>query len=171
MRDSIESVFDPESLRPRRFVFRQRENRKRTDTTALFDAGSKRWTVRRQEGMKVLDYDFFSQNTFDPISAVYLARSLDFEVGDAPRLEVFGGKSRYLVTLSVEGRERVSLGSGDFDAYRIVPRVTNLAKSGYAKRVREATVWISADHRRMPLKMSSRVFIGSVNIEMVEKSV
>jgi hypothetical protein len=34
--------------------------------------------------------------------------------------------------------------------------------------VREATVWITADEKRLPIKMSAQVFVGSVNIEMTD---
>ncbi|MBI2361601.1 MAG: DUF3108 domain-containing protein [Deltaproteobacteria bacterium] len=168
MRDTIESIFDHKTLNPRRFVFRQRENSKTINTTANFDPGSNKWVVHRQQGRKVREYEFVSANTLDPILATYLARSLDFVVGDTVVLEVFGGKSRYQVSLDVVGRERISLKSGDFDAYRIVPRIRNLNRTGYAGRVREATVWISADKWRRPLRMVTQVFIGNVNIEMVE---
>ena len=171
MRDSIESVFEAQTFQPHRFVFRQRENRKKVDTTALFDPGAKKWVVHRRQGDKIKEYEFVSSRTFDPISATYLARSLDWKVGDTLQIEVFGGGSRYLVTLDVVGKEPITVKAGVFDAYKIIPRVANLARSGYAARVREATAWISADERRRPLKMISQVFIGSVSIEMVgEKS-
>ncbi|MBI4487601.1 MAG: DUF3108 domain-containing protein [Deltaproteobacteria bacterium] len=171
MRDSIESVFEAETLRPRRFIFYQRENRKRIDTIALFDPGSKKWVVHRQQGAKIRDYEFVSQNTLDPISAVYLARSLDFKPGDKLRMDIFGGKSRYWITLDIVGQERISVKAGVFDAYKIMIRVSNLTRSGYAGRVRQATGWISADAMRKPLKMVSEIFVGSVNIEMVEEKV
>jgi hypothetical protein len=125
--------------------------------------------VHREQGAKVNDYEFVSQHTLDPVLAVYLARSLDFKIGDTLRLDVFGGKSRYLVVLDIVGQERITLKAGDFDAYKITPRVFNLTPSGHAERIREATVWISADEKRRPLKIVSQVFIGSVNIEMAEE--
>ena len=171
MRDSIESIFEAETFRPRRFVFRQRENRRKVDTIASFDRKSNKWVVERRKRNKVKRYEFVSRNTFDPISAVYLARSLDFKVGDTLKLEVFGGKSRYLVTLDVVGIERITTDAGVFDAYKIVPKVFNLTRSGYAGRMRQAAVWISTDEKRMLLRMVSRVFIGSVTIEMVKRKV
>lgn len=169
MRDSVESVFEAQTLHPRRFVFRQRENRKRIDTTAVFDPAGKKWSVNRKQGDKVKEYEFSSQHTLDPISAVYWVRSQKFNIGDTLRMEVFGGKSRYQVVLEVVGKERITLKDGDFDAYKIVPQVWNLSKSGYAARVRQATVWISADEKRRPLKVVSQVFIGSVSIEMAHE--
>lgn len=168
MRDTVESTFDAETLHPRRFFFRQRENRKMIDTTAVIDSATNKWVVHRQEGKKRKDFEFVSPYTLDPISAVYLARTLDFKVGDRLRLEVFGGKSRYLVTLHVVMRERISVKKGEFDTYKVVPQVVDLSKSGYAKRVRQAAVWITADEKRSPVKLMSQVFIGSVSIELVE---
>lgn len=168
MRDSIESLFEAETSHPHRFIFRQRENRKITDTTAAFDPSTSKWVVHRQRGNKIRDYEFTSRNTMDPISAVYLARRMDFRIGDSLRLEVFGGRSRYLVILDIVGQERVTVKAGAFDAYKINPRIINLSRSGYAGRVRQATLWISADEKRRPLKVVSEVFIGSVSIEMVE---
>ena len=171
MRDSIESVFDSQTMQPQRFVFHQRENRKKIDTTASFDPNTKKWSVDRQDGKKVNHFEFVSQSTLDPISAVYLARSVDFKIGDTLRLEVFGGKSRYLVMLDIVGKEPITVRDNKFEAYRIVPRVWNITSSGYAERVRQATVWISADEKRKPLKIVSQAFIGSVSIELVaEKS-
>lgn len=64
--------------------------------------------------------------------------------------------------------ELVTTRTGLFEAYRIVPRVMNLTSSGYAGRVRQATVWISADEKRRLLRMVSQVFIGYVSIDLVE---
>jgi hypothetical protein len=169
MRDKIESTFDAETLHPRRFFFSQRENKKVIDTTAEIDPATHKWVVRRKEGKRRKDFEFVSPYALDTVSAVYLARSLDLKVGDHFRLEVFGGKSRYLVTLDVVGRERVRTSQGEFDAYKIVPKVSDLSKAGYAQRIREATMWITADAKRLPIKMSTQVFVGSVVIEMSEK--
>ncbi len=169
MRDSIESTFEADTLRPHRFIFRQRENRRRIDTTALYDRWSEKWVVRRQKGHKVRQYEFHSSSILDPILATYYVRTIDFKVGDELRFEVFGGKSRYLVSLNVVGEERVEVGAGVFDAYRIIPRVINLTRSGYARRVRHATVWISNDPKRRLLRVVSHVFIGSVYIELVRE--
>ena len=169
MRDSVESTFDAETFHPSRFVFRQRENRRRTDTTAVVEPGTKKWVVQRKEGDKPKDFEFISPHALDPISATYLARSLDFKVGDQLRFEIFGGKSRYLVTLDIVARERVAVKKGEVEAYKIIPRLTNISSTGYAGRVRQATAWISTDEKRSVIKMTTQVFIGSVNLELVEE--
>ena len=118
------------------------------------------------ESIKTPVFTATSSLAYDPISATYLARSVDFKVGDKLRLEVFGGKSRYLVTFDVVGKERISVKKGEVEAYKIIPQVKDLSATGYAGRMRQATIWITADEKRTPIRIQSQVFIGSVNIEM-----
>jgi hypothetical protein len=138
MRDTISSTFDAVALTPAHFVFSQRENAKVIDTDARFDQRTKRWAVNRQQvGKLAKNYQFESNNTLDPITAVYLEP-----------VEMESGKT--------------------IEAYRIVPRIQNITKRGYAERVNEAVIWISADERRVPIKMSSKVIFGSVYLELIE---
>jgi Protein of unknown function (DUF3108) len=170
MRDTISSTFDAKSLSPSHFTFNQRENSRVIDTDARFNPASKQWAVNRQQaGKKPRVYHFDSNNTLDPITAVYLARSVDFKVGDKLYFKVFGGRYQYLLELFVERKEQVALRSGkSVEAYRIIPRVQNITKKGYASRFNEATIWISTDERRVPVKLSSKIAFGSVQLELVE---
>lgn len=170
MRDTITSMFDAKSLAPSRFVFSQRENSRAIDTEAKFNQASKKWSVNRwQEGKKPTVYDFDSNNTLDPITAVYLARSVDLKIGENMSFNVFGGRYQYLLDLKVEKKEPVELESGTvIETFKVVPRITNLTKKGYAGRMTEAAVWISADERRLPVKLWSKMFAGNVHVELVQ---
>jgi SHS2 domain-containing protein len=170
MRDTVLSTFDAKALLPSRFSFHQKENSRVINTVARYNESTRRWAVHRQQvGKRAKVYEFDSQNTFDPLTAVYLARSLDFKTGDRLYFKVFGGRYRYLMELHVERKEPVTLESGEtVQAFRIVPRLQNITKGGYAERMNEAVVWISADERRMPVKLSSKITFGSVHLDLVE---
>ena len=85
MRDTITSTFDAKALSPGHFTFSQRENAKVIDTEARLDPATKRWAVSRQQvGQEPQVYEFESENTLDPITAVYLARSMK-RVAKRPR--------------------------------------------------------------------------------------
>ena len=171
MRDTITSTIEAEGLMPTRFTFSQRENQKVIDTVAHFDRATKKWSVHRDEKGKVKQYEFDQPtNTVDPITAIYLARSQDFKVGDHLFFHIFGGKYRYLLDLEVECRETVRTKSGDVEAFKIVPRIKNVENEGYAQRLNEAAIWISADNRRLPIMMSSKIVFGSIYVEMVPES-
>jgi len=170
MRDTIKSTFDATSLSPSHYLFSQRENSRVIDTEAKLDATAKRWSVNRQQvGKRTKIYQFDSNNTFDPVTAAFLSRSVDFKVGDKLYFRIFGGRYHYLLELFVEKKELVELASGkSVEAYKILPRVQNLKKKGYATRLQEAAVWISTDERRLPVKLSSKILFGSVQLDLVE---
>jgi hypothetical protein len=170
MRDTISSTFDASALAPSRYVFNQRENSRVVDTVAKYNPAMKKWVVeRRQDGKKPRIYEFESQNTVDPITAAYLARSADLKVGEKLLFNVFGGRYRYLLELAIDRKEPVELESGKvIDAFKIVPKITNLDKAGSAKRMSEAAIWISADERRMPVKLTSKIFVGNVHMQLVQ---
>ncbi len=170
MRDTIRSTFDADDLEPVHFKFNQRENSRIIDTEARYDATAKRWVVHRQQvGKRTKKYQFDSDNTLDPITAVYMARSVDYKPGDSLYFNVFGGRYRYRLELFVERKERVTLESGEsVEAYKVVPRVTKLTKKGYAKRLNDAVVWITADERRVPVKLQSKITFGSVYLELIQ---
>jgi hypothetical protein len=74
-----------------------------------------------------------------------------------------------LLELFVEKKEPVELESGKtVEAYRIIPRIQNITKNGYASRFNEATVWMSADERRLPIKMSSKIVFGTVQLDLID---
>ena len=170
MRDTITSTFDAKALAPSHFKFSQRENAKVIDTVARYDGSTKSWAINRQQvGKKPQIYEFNSQNTLDPITAVYVARSVDFKVGDRLYFNIFGGRYCYLLELLVECKEPVELESGKVvEAYKIIPFIQNTTKGGYAERLNEATIWISADERRLPIKLSSKITFGSVYMELIQ---
>ncbi len=169
MRDTITSTIDAKALAPTQFTFSQRENRKVIDTVAQFNPATKKWTVRRDERRKIKNYDFDQPaNTLDPITAIYLARSQDYKVGDHLFFHIFGGKYRYLLDLEVERRETIKIKSGNVDAFKIVPRIKNVAKQGYAERLNEAAIWVSADSRRVPVMLTSKIVFGSIYMELID---
>jgi hypothetical protein len=169
MRDTITSTIDAKALAPTHFTFSQRENRKVIDTVAQFNQATKKWTVHRDERRKVKNYEFDQPaNTLDPITAIYLARSQDYKVGDHLFFHIFGGKYRYLLDLEVERRETIKIKSGSVDAFKIVPRIKNVANQGYAERLNEAAIWISADSRRVPVMLSSKIIFGSIYMELID---
>lgn len=170
MRDTISSTFDAKALAPSRFTFNQRENSRVIDTEARLDHNTKKWSVNRQQvGKRAKIYQFDAQNTLDPITAVYLARSTDFKIGDRLYFKIFGGRYQYLLELFVEKKEPVELASGKrIEAYRIIPRIQNITKNGYAERLNDAIIWISADARRLPVKLSSKIVFGTVYLDLVQ---
>lgn len=168
LRHRSESLFHADTFEPVKFQFRQKENRRKKFREIYFqDDGSvqaKRW----KNGKQREDTDFATTGqTFDPVSAAFLARSVPISVGKSVSIDVFNGKDRYLIAFNVIKKEMVKVKGKKRLAFKVVPVVTKLTTSKKDKRLKSATLWLSADKKRDILKMKSEVVVGSVSAELV----
>src|SRR6185436_137408 len=104
----------------------------------------------------------------DPITAIFHALQRPLEPGDRVQYDVFTGDSRYLVELHALGRETIEVGAGTFPTLRLEPRVWKVGQ-GLEPRLRGATIWVSEGAVRVPVRIRSDVFIGSVNVALEKK--
>ncbi len=169
LRFTSESVFDPLSLQPIRFISEQTENRKYKRYEVEFGKDTQVTSkLYRSPGTSELDEEdsksFLSDNlTVDPLFGGILARSIPAGVGSSADFDVWNGKHRYLITFRVVEREEIRIGREKILADKIVPEVKRLTDSEGEKRLRYAALWVSADERREILKLESKVLVGSIS--------
>lgn len=163
-----EAMFRADTLEPFTFYSRDVERRKQKFRQVFFDGGGRIRFKSWKNGKVREDQEFFSDNaTLDPMSAAFLARSLPITVGSEKKFDVFNGKNRYLIAFKVTGLEALETEQGVRNAFKVVPHVKKLTdSSGEEKRLKSATIWISADEHRDILKLQSKVLIGSVSAEL-----
>lgn len=167
LRHTSESLFDADSLKPRRFYTAQTEKSREKIREVSFGDDGRIRSVTTKNGKRREPVEFVSENlTLDPISAAFIARTLPIDPGKEFEFDVFNGKHRYLISFSVEGREIISLNGKDYDAFKVVPSVQKLTDTEGEKRLKSATIWVSADQSREVLKMKSKVLVGSVSARL-----
>jgi hypothetical protein len=71
----------------------------------------------------------------------------------------------YHLAVRVLERETVKLKSGEFDCFKIQPV---LLGEGLFKAKGEVFIWLTADERRIPVRMRSKIFIGSISANMID---
>jgi hypothetical protein len=156
---------------PGGFVVDECENRDHQRTEIRFrEEGARVRGIRRVRG-RVKQYVFDSTNTFDLPSSVYLVLGLDYQQGARFALDAFTGKSRYLVTIEVAGREALAHGAQAVDAWRLRVTTRELTDDDPEGRHRETLVWISAERPRRLLRARSETFVGSIQLELVPADV
>ncbi|MBU1698178.1 MAG: DUF3108 domain-containing protein, partial [Proteobacteria bacterium] len=103
----------------------------------------------------------------DPVSAFYKMRAIDFETDENLSFPVTDGKKYFMQKGKVLGKEKITLPSGTFDTYVLVPQVNHF--SGVFKKSENPTIklWITADDRKIPVRIKVKVFIGSVIFDLV----
>lgn len=165
-----ESVFRADSFTPVRFHSVQTENSKTKSREVTFARDGRirgaLYKGNKEEPEEEVTFESTNQ-TFDPISASFLARSLPIVEGEELSFDVFNGKHRFLITMKVVGKEKIKVGKVKRDAFKVQPTVKKLTDSEGEKRLHAAMLWISADENRDVLKIKSRVAVGSVNAELV----
>lgn len=105
-------------------------------------------------------------STLDPLSAFYKMRMLDFEAIKDLSFSITDGKKQFLQKGEVIRKETIYLSSGTWETYLLVPQVNNF--SGVFEKSKDPSVnmWITTDDRRIPVRITVKVFIGSVIFEL-----
>ncbi len=169
LRYRAEGIVSAVDLSPIRTEIDHRENHRHKITRINFsDRGDIR-AIRYRQGEQTEDISFNPKNfTLDPISASFLARGIDWKVGDSKQFDTFNGKSRYLITLTATSVKTLEIAGRERQAWEIVPKVENLTAPQADKKLREAKIYLSTDKSREVLQIVSSVFIGSVSTTMVK---
>ena len=103
---------------------------------------------------------------FDPVSTLYALRSIPLRKGAKLSLRMLSGTALYRLDLTVEGRQRIYTRLGPRDSYRIggvARRITDRGRVIKHKRSRSVRMWVSADGRRVPLRL-----IGDTKLGIIE---
>ncbi len=98
-------------------------------------------------------------NALDILSAFYVFRTLDLEVGKTFSLPVYDVEKSYHLKIKVLDKEIVEVPAGEFKAYKVKPVLESM---GLFKHKGDILLWISADENRIPLVLKSSIMIGSV---------
>ena len=81
---------------------------------------------------------------------------------------VFSATDPYLATVTVLGRERVTVPAGTYNAIKFDLQL-NRIKDGELqphRKFRRASAWVSDDADRLLLKIEAQVFVGTVSCEL-----
>lgn len=166
VRNRIEAYTDVEMTRSLYYRKNQHEGRHKKDEEIRFDwdkgqatysnFGNKRKPIPIPEG------------TFDPLSAIYFIRFSPVVTAKEIQRPITDGKKIVAGKLTVLGRETITLKDGRrFDTYRVEPDISEVG--GVFNKSEDARIelWLTADQRRIPVRIKSRVVIGHFIGELV----
>jgi hypothetical protein len=157
-----ESWLDAEGLYSLRYRRVSTENDKTREKDVRFD--QQRHLRIEADG----DTQPASPRAVDQLAMIYYMRTLPVAPGKIFLLRNQADPDDNPVRVSVLKRERIKVPAGAFDTYVVDIEVKT--DSGVFKKGGENRVWVTADARRIPVKISSKVGIGSFTAELVEYS-
>ena len=164
---SYRGLTNAETLRPIESKQIEIYRRKKLVTDLTFtDSGVMR---ARTEGTAKATKPFNFPGLFDLHSALLYLRGQPLNDHSVYRIVVYPATSAYLTTVTVLGRERVTVRAGAYNAIKIDLQLNRLGKKLELephRKFRRATIWISDDENRVPLRIEAQIFVGTVFTEL-----
>jgi hypothetical protein len=108
--------------------------------------------------------------TFDPLSLFFVIRLHKLNVGDVLEIPITDGKKCIPVKATVAGREPVTIDDKVYDSYLVIPDMERLENVVAKEKEPKLKIWFSADEKMVPVKIQSRVAIGSFVFELISAS-
>jgi hypothetical protein len=122
-------------------------------------------TEGRGSGAETKTKQFLFSNLFDLHSAALYLRSQPLKQGSVYRLAVYPATNAYLATVTVVGREKISVHAGTYNAIKLDLQLKRIGKHLELephRKFRRATIWVSDDAQRIILRIEAQVFVGTV---------
>ncbi len=156
VRDEAESVMGPDG-RPKSFRIRQREGHYRSNKETIFGEDSITYVDHRKKKRKTLDPE--GKDVFDVLSGFSQLRRRPLTVGTTEYLDICDSGKIYTLEVRVLRRETLRLGKRSVRTLVVRPI---LKSDGLFKTKGKITIWLSDDRRRIPLRVETKVLIGTV---------
>ncbi len=168
MRDYMAERFTVGSLATAGVYQRQSENKRFDEYWINFDRPKSLVTAEKKNPRGAVFRQFISSDPWGPISGAMMALTQSLEPGANYEYDVFSGTTRYVFSFHVDDRELIRTPLGVLPAIKITPGVVYLSNGNYKHQATTSTIWVSADRRRLPLRMQAAAFIGQITVDLVE---
>ncbi|PYL52112.1 MAG: hypothetical protein DMF33_08545 [Verrucomicrobia bacterium] len=161
------AVANAETLHPIETQQTENYRSKKIVTNLTFTAAEVTRTRTEGEGAaaKTTTRQFSLPNLFDLHSAALYLRSQPLNDRSVYRIVVYPATNAYLATLSVVGREKISVRAGTYNAIKLDLKLKRIGKHLELephKKFRRASIWVSDDAERLLLRIEAQIFIGTV---------
>lgn len=170
VRDRIDAFANVDMTRSMRYAKKQREGRHEKDEVIEFDweSGQAHYSNygEKKEPISLMD------GSFDPLSAFYFTRTMPFDVGEELARPITDGQKNVIGRLKVVGRETIQLLNGDtYDTYLVEPEMNHVGGVFKESKGAKIQLWVTADEKRIPVRIQSKVVIGHFIGELVSAQV
>jgi hypothetical protein len=157
--DRSQSFLEPEEFVSWRYEKHQREGSYRNDQLIKFDRREN--FARYDDGVEVSLPRFVQ----DELAAFYYFRTLQMEVGQKVLIDSHANRKNYALEVRVLRVETVEVPAGEYECIVIEPMIR---EGGIFSAKGRLTIWLTNDSRRMPVRMSTKIAVGSVTASLTD---
>ena len=165
VRDVIESYVDMNMNHSLAFI-QSHKARTGKDSRVDFDWGKSQAECFRLDSDSKTVLLPVPEGAFDPLSVFYAFRLYDLKENEEIRLPVTDGRKVINGRAKVVRRERIQVAGCDLDTFLVEPELEGIG--GVFEKSREARlqIWVTADRRHIPVRIKSKVAVGSFTAEI-----
>ena len=165
VRDRIDAYTNIEMTHTILYKKKQREGKTQRDVVVDFDWDNNKARYSTPENARE-PIDLLT-GSFDPLSAFYYIRLFDLKKKLVIERPVSDGKKCIIGKAFVIKKETLKLAIGTYDTYLIEPEIKHVGGVFEKSKNAKIQVWVTADKQRMPVKIKSKVVVGSFVGELV----
>lgn len=173
VRDKFESFNDSSTLHPYKYIRNSNDGGDWVYNDVTFDQKNNRaigYIKTKKKPTIQIDTVKINYLTFDPMSMIYYARTLDFnkfKPNDEIPITILLDNAVYYRKIVYLGKETITTDYGTFKCIKFKPTLIpgTIFKEGDAM-----TVWVSDDDNRIPIKVETPIVIGTVKVYLKNAS-
>ncbi|MBU0987960.1 MAG: DUF3108 domain-containing protein [Proteobacteria bacterium] len=165
VRDRIDAYVDLGMTHSLLYKKKQHEGKTQRDIVVNFN-WEKLQALYSNFGNSQEPIDLFP-GSFDPLSAFFYVRLFELNKKLTIERPITDGKKCVIGKVTVIKRETIKVTAGTFDTYLIEPEVKDIGGVFEKSKGAKIQIWLTADHRHLPVKIRSQVAVGSFTGELV----
>jgi hypothetical protein len=158
VRDRIDAYANADMTHAVRYHHKQHEGETRRNVKVDFDWQEE--TALYRDGKKDRRTDIVP-GTFDPLSVFYFTRMKDYDKHKVIECPVSDGKKCVTGVARIIKKETITILSGTYETYLIEPDLKHVGGVFEKDKNAKIKLWVTADDRRIPVKIASKVAIGN----------
>ncbi|UCG77718.1 MAG: DUF3108 domain-containing protein [Nitrospirota bacterium] len=164
VRDRVDAVIEKEPFWfPINYHLQQEEGARERNWEVVFDRKELKATYIDHLNDEKKEYEV-PPKVFDPLSAFFMMRKADLVIGESSYITLFDSELLYELEVKVIKKEKIVVPAGEFDTILISPI---LQSEGIFSREGAIYTWLTDDEKRIPVKLKTKVSIGSISAELV----
>lgn len=165
VRDQVDSFTDKGMSHSLLYLI-QSKGKEKKDVAVAFDWEKQRALFSdfgyKQEPIPVLP------GAFDPLAVFYAFRLFNLKEGAELVVPVSDGKKSIIGRAKVIRQEKIKVPAGTFQTFLVEPEMEHIG--GVFRKSEDARlqIWVTADRSHMPVRIKSKVIVGSFIAELVK---
>jgi hypothetical protein len=161
----MDTLFDSYTTLSQRTTLYSEEGSRRRQTATLFDRSGRRALFELNAGPQAKNEFAVPMGAQDGLSLLYALRSRSFKAGDRLTVPVVDDGTIYMVGIETIGPERIRMRLGEFETWKLNFNVVDSQQRPVGKNI---SVWMSTDARRLPLRLTADLPVGSFGLALRE---